>query len=158
MRLMIISALLAFLFTSCQEDEFTPVPNPNFVYFLVEDPNHGNNDSFILALADAEDIATARAMVDDPSLRQIVLAKITKNKRVSYYRNRDLINDKDWSWHISEFLGFVDNTIEIYDGWPQYVEDNYKEWVTNTKGDGTEGVIGFWSYVITEEVDPSELE
>lgn len=145
------------LFSGCEE-EFTPVPNPDFVYFLVEDPDHANNDSFVLALLNDEDIQTAREMVEDPDKLQIVLAKITRDPRINYYRNRDLINDQDWSWHVSEFLGFYDNTIEIYDGWPTYVEENYEEWVANTKGSGTQGVIGFWSYVITREVEPSELE
>jgi hypothetical protein len=97
-------------------------------------------------------------MVEDPDKRQIVLAKITRDPRINYYRNRDLISDRDWSWHVSEFLGFYDHTIEIYDGWPTYVEENYEEWVANTKGSGTLGVIGFWSYVITREVEASELE
>ena len=154
MRLLIVSFLLVLV--SCEE-QFEPTPNPNFVYFLVEDPDHANNDSFILALEDADEIELAREMVADPAKRQIVLASITRDPHINYYRNRDLINEKDWSWHVAEFLGFYDNTIEIYDGWPLYVEDNYNAWVANTKGSGKQGIIGFWSYVITEEVSPSEL-
>ena len=154
MRLMLFIVMLVF--ASCEEN-FKPVPNPAFVYFKVEDPDHANNDSYILALDDPEDIELAREMVIDPSKRQIVLAEITRSPHINYYRNRDLINNKDWSWHVAKFLGFYDMTIEIYDGWPKYVEDNYTEWVANTKGTGSNGVIGFWSYVITEEVDPEEL-
>lgn len=148
------------LFISCSEEEnkFIPVPNPNFVYFLVEDPDNVHNDSFILALEDEDDIAEARAMVEDPALRKIVLAEITKDPHVNYYRNRDLVGDRIWSWHIAKFIGFSDFSIEIYDGWPLYVEENYDAWVQNTKGGGTNGVIGFWSYVITQEVDVSALE
>jgi hypothetical protein len=153
-----VAGIFLILFFSCNPDtEFEPVPNPDFVYFLVEDPAGGNNDSYILPLVNPEHIAQARAMIADPANVKIVLAEITKDPRINYYRNKDLLNNKNWSWHVAEFLGFYDTTIEIYDGWPQYVEDNYTEWVKNTKGSGSRGIIGFWSYYITREVPASEL-
>jgi len=135
-RLAILFFSLATIGIGSCEEEVKPTPNPNFVYFMVEDPDHSNNDAFILALTDPDDIAEAREMVTDVSKRKIILAEITKDNKVNYHVNRDLINNHDWSWHIAEFLGFYDNTIEIYDGWPTYVEENYNEWVANTKGSG----------------------
>lgn len=159
MRIILSMLFACCLLISCDEEEieFKPIPNPNFVYFLVGDPENVHNDSFILALEDADDIAEARAMVEDPSLRKIVMAEITKDPHINYYRNTDLVGDRIWSWHIARFIGFSDFSIEIYDGWPLYVEENYDEWVQNTKGGGTNGIIGFWSYVVTREVDVSEL-
>lgn len=143
---------------ACSDNDNEPEPNPNLVYFLVEAPLSIHTDSYVLALENETDITAARAMIEDVSLRKIVVAEITKDPKINYYRNRDLLNNKDWSWHVAKFIGFADVTIEIYDGWPQYVEDNYSSWVENTKGGGTNGVIGFWSFTVTREVDPSELE
>ena len=86
--------VLFILFSSCDEDTFKPVPNPDFVYFLVEDPGgDGHNDSYILPLTNPDDIAQARLMIENPAEGKIVLASITKNNRVNYYINKDLNNN-----------------------------------------------------------------
>jgi hypothetical protein len=157
-RILSISSLVSLFLTSCHTDEPNLTPNPDFVYFLVGETNDSNGDSYILPLLDPADIATARAIIADPTKSQIILAEITKNKNVNYYVNKDLEGNKRLSWHVAEFLGFVDFTIEIYDGWPTYVEENYEEWVRITKGTNGNGRIGFWDYTIIREVDASELE
>jgi hypothetical protein len=87
----------------------------------------------------------------------IVVASISRNDNDHYSLNKDIPNNRKWSWHITEFHGFADNTIEILDGWPEYVEENYSDWVKTTKGDDGKGRIGFWSYTLVREVSYEEL-
>lgn len=157
MRKIIWSLVLLFLLSGCEDDDKNPTPDPSFVYFKVGEINPHHNDSFILALKEPADIAQAREMIADPQKRMIVVAEITKNKSVNYYLNKDLNQNKKWSWHVAAFLGFADNTIEILDGNPTYVENNYDEWVNITKGENGNGRIGFWNYSIHSEVDKDEL-
>ena len=142
---------------SCDEEPDLK-PNPDFVYFLVAEKNPDKGDSFILPLLNPNDIAEARAIIDNPDEPKIILAEITRDNAVNYHKNKDLLKNQQWSWHVAEFIGFVDFTIEIYDGWPKYVEDNYTEWVDITKGPNGNGRIGFWEYTVVREVQPSELQ
>ncbi len=117
------------------------------VYFLVSEINPTHNDSFILPLTNPEDIKHAREIISNPgsTKTKIVVAKIAKGN--GPYVNKDLIGGKTWSWHVTEFLSFADNTAEIYDGNPTYVEENLDEWIRITSG-----TIGFWTYTISQEV------
>ena len=150
----VLTTLIALL--AC-ETESDPTPDPSFVYFLVGEIDPVRNESYILALKDPDDIAEAREIIASSDDEKLVLAKITKSKSDNFYLNKDLTTGEKWSWHISSFEGFVDFTIEIYDGWPSYVEENYEEWVDNTKGSNGKGIIGFWNYTLKREVDKSEL-
>jgi hypothetical protein len=127
------------------------------VFFLVSErgvAEHG--DSFVLPLTKPEDIAAARALIEqrtkEPGASKIVLARIAKGSGDGAHVNRNLADGKAWSWHVAEFLGFPDMTVEIYDGWPGYVEQNLDEWIRIT-----EGRIGFWSYTVTKELSPSDV-
>jgi hypothetical protein len=48
---------------------------------------------------------------------------------------------------VTEFEGFFDLGIELYDGWPTYVESDVPGWMDNT-----DGHIGFWSYTVVAEL------
>jgi len=124
-------------------------------YFLVSEREVFHGDSYILPLSDPADIAHAEALIQDPeSGAPIVLAKIARGAGNGAYINRDLAGSGEaWSWHIAEFLGFVDFSIEVLDGWPTYVEENYDDYVHSSSGQ-----IGFWSYTISREVLPCELD
>jgi hypothetical protein len=151
-----IVALLLCL--SCaDEDKKNPVIDPSYVYFQVAEitPTHG--DSYILPLKDPAAIAQARELIQSGQT-QIVVAEISKDENENYSINKDLKNNRVWSWHVSGFLGFADNTIEIYDGWPEYVEENYDEWVEITKGENGKGRIGFWNYTVVREISAAELQ
>jgi hypothetical protein len=150
--------LLTVLASACSKQDVIPSANPNVVYFLVTEIDTYHGDSFILPLVEKKNIEQARAMIANPADQKIVFAEITKDKSLNFYTNKDLLRDKRWSWHIARFLGFNDLSPEIYDGWPQYVEDNYDSWVENTKGQKENGVIGFWGYRIKREVSAQELE
>ncbi|MCC6153296.1 MAG: hypothetical protein IT367_06030 [Candidatus Hydrogenedentes bacterium] len=124
------------------------------VYFLVSEITPAHNDSYILPLTDADDIAQARALIADPdnTPSKIVVASIAPCENCDY-PNRDLLNDgQRWSWCIIGFEAFAENTIEIYDGWPTFVEGDLNGWIENTNG-----VIGFWAYTVTRELTPFEV-
>lgn len=153
----IICLLVIALNVGCREDATNELtPDPSLVYFLVGEINTDKGESFILPLKKPEDIQAAREHIENGESK-IVLAKISVDNNNNYSVNKDLLNNRSWSWHISEFLSFADFSIEIYDGWPSYVEENYEEWVDNTKGIGNDGIIGFWNYSIKREVSYDEL-
>jgi hypothetical protein len=151
-------AILLTVALGCSKEEPAPKVNPSVVYFLVAERNSNRGESYILPLYKADDIAQARGMIARPSEQKIVVAEITRDKNVNYHINKDLLQNKKWSWHVASFLGFADMTIEIYDGWPQYVEDDFAGWTEITKGDNGNGRIGFWGYSIKREVSASELQ
>jgi hypothetical protein len=130
-----------------------------FISFLIaERPGritHG--DSFVLRLNNPAEIAHARELIAaGPDVGgAIILARIAPGA--------DGINRDDrapgapqWSWHVTEFLGFADASIEVYDGWPTFVERDVPGWMANTGG-----TIGFWNYTVVAELssvpEPSGL-
>ena len=146
----VAASLLILCVTGC------PLSPPGeTVYFLVANPDAPEKGSYVLPLEDAEDIDHARAVIADPagSTGHIVVASIARGGRDLPYQNRDLINGGTlWSWRVEEFQGFADATIEILDGWPQYVEDNLDDWMANTGGQ-----IGFWNARVIREVSVEEM-
>lgn len=120
------------------------------VYFEVSSPCCGN-DAYVLALEAPADIAHARAILaGDPSATErIVVAQIAAGADGV---NRDLFAPGEplWSWHVSEFWGFAEVTIELCDGGPGFVEDDVEGWIANTGGQ-----ICFWSYAVTAELPPA---
>lgn len=129
-------------------------PCNDTVYFLVSELKTTHGDSYILPLTDPDDIAAARAIAADPgeATARIVVATIGKCADCKYI-NRDLLQGgRKWSWCVTGFEAFAENTIEIYDGWPTFVEDDVDGWIENTNG-----VIGFWSYTVTRELTPWEV-
>ena len=131
-----------------------PAPCSDTVYFLVSELSPAHGDSYVLPLTDPDLIAQARAIVKDPegTAARIVVANIAPCRECRY-PNRDLLQGgKRWSWCVTRCEGFAENTIEIYDGWPGYVEENLDGWIASTGG-----VIGFWSYTVTRELAPWEV-
>lgn len=126
-----------------------PIAPPETAYFLVSDPGGPHGDSYVLPLSAPTDIAHARALIADPENTDahIVVARIAAGPGDP--ENRNITGDgKAWSWHVTEFVNFTDFTIEIYDGWPTYVEENFDAWMEITGG-----YIGFWDYTVTEELE-----
>lgn len=124
-------------------------------YFLVGERDAVHGDSYVLPLSHAEDIAHAEALIADPdgAGAPIVVAKIDLGGAQGPYVNRDLAGSGEaWSWRVTEFVGFSDFTIEIYDGWPGYVEEHYEDFVGTTQG-----MLGFWNYTVLREVAQGEL-
>lgn len=117
-------------------------------YFVVGEPlgSQTHFDSYLLPLEAPTDIAAARDMIASGE-HKIVFARIAPGSD-GVNRNQ-FPPEQMWSWHVTEFLGFGDLGIEIYDGWPTYVESDVPGWMANTGG-----VVGFWSYTIIGEMLP----
>jgi hypothetical protein len=125
------------------------------VRFLVsefDDPFHG--DSYVLPLSNPDDIVHARQLIaDGPAIgAPLVVAKIAKGAN-GINRNYLAPGAPAWSWHISEFEGFTDFTIEILDGWPTYVEGDVDGWIANTNS-----YVGFWTYTVTAELPQGDYD
>jgi hypothetical protein len=109
-----------------------------------------HHDSYVLPLEDPEDIAHARALIAEglAAGSTIAVARIAKGADGI---NRDYLapGAPPWSWHVTEFLGFADITIEILDGWPGFVEQDVDWWIENSGG-----IIGFWGYTVVAELGP----
>jgi hypothetical protein len=119
------------------------------VYFLVaETPGaEVHNDSYVLPLSDPAQIAHARALIDGTATDgKIVTARIAEGAN-GINRDYRAVGTPEWSWHVTEFLGFADNTIEVLDGWPSDVERDVPAWMANTNSQ-----VGFWSYTVVEEL------
>jgi hypothetical protein len=103
------------------------------------------DQAYVLPLEDPSDIAHAKQLIaKGPSVGSpLVVAKIAEG---SDDINRDTLaaGEPFWSWHVSQFEGFADFTIELCDGNPQFVENDVAGWIANTSGQ-----ICFWSYTVT---------
>nr|AUN36955.1 hypothetical protein [uncultured bacterium] len=124
-------------------------------YFLVAEREPAQGDSYILPLTDPAAIAHALALINHPDSTDapLVVAKISPGGSDGEYVNRDLAGSGEaWSWRVSAFEGFADFTIEVQDGWPGYVEDNYDDYTASSGG-----YIGFWNYTVVREVQVSEM-
>jgi len=121
---------------------------------------HG--DSYVIAIDESETdlLEHARALVNwadagattDPPVAPIVVAEIAPG---ADGMNRDYLAPGEplWSWHFVGAPSFADNTIEILDGWPTFVEQDVDGWIANTNG-----FIGFWNYTIVAELGPAVPE
>jgi hypothetical protein len=119
------------------------------VWFVVGERQVQRNDSFLLPLDDADDIAAARQLIAQGpggGVGSIVVARIGAG---SDGLNRDVraAGQPLWSWHVSEFVAFADAAIELCDGWPGYIQQDVDAFIANTNGQ-----ICFWSYTVVAEL------
>jgi hypothetical protein len=130
------------------------------VYFLVAElPGEVDyNDSYVLPLTRADDIAHARDLIErgpGAAGMHIVVAKIRAGAD-DINRNVRADGAPAWSWHVTDMVTFADATMEILDGWPSFVEEDVGAWIANTCFDDetlTEGTLGFWGYTVVEELE-----
>lgn len=123
-------------------------------YFVIAERFAANHDSYLLPLTRPEDIAQARFIMSNiDGGGQIAVARIARGSFDGHAHNCDPLNGgRRWSWHVSQFLGFSDATIELMDGTPTLVEADLDYWL----GPGM-GEIGFWGYTVSREISPAEL-
>jgi hypothetical protein len=106
------------------------------------------NDAYTLKLTSPADIAHARALIaQGPAAgAPIAVARIAPGADAEN-RNWQAPGAPAWHWHVTDFVGFADTTIELIDGNPTLVEADVPGWITNT-----EGMIGFWMYTVVAEL------
>ena len=158
MRLAIILFSLLF-FASCDTTNSNPDLS-EYTFFKVGETLPDTEESYIIALTDSLQIEHARMIISNPEIvsDKIILAKIIPQNGTENYQNIDLNSNTVWSWRVDEFIGFVFTTIEIYDGWPGYIEEDLNRWFQNTSDDPNSGVIGFWGFTVLEEIDSDKLK
>jgi hypothetical protein len=133
------------------------VPSPPRWFAVAENPSLGpcvHCDSYVLPLTDPDDVAHALALIASGGAgpAPIAVAEIAAGADGV---NRDVLapGAPPWSWHVTRLQGFADNTAEIYDGWPGFVESDVAGWIENTRSQpGDPGVVGFWGYTVVAEV------
>jgi hypothetical protein len=131
------------------------------IYFVVGEwpgspPTH--NDAYILALENPDDIAHARDLIQyGPSIGSALAVAAIMVGPDGVNRNWVAPGKPLYSWHIIQFEGFWDATIEIWDGWPSGINGNPEAWIEMTRSyydpPGV-GHIGFWGYTVVDEVVP----
>lgn len=142
----LLAASLSALAVACAAS----VARAETVYFVVAEIAPHHNDSYVLPLSKPDDIAHARKLIElGPGIEggHIAVAAIDADSD-GVNRNTLAPDQPLWSWHVSEFYGFAEMTIELCDGWPGLVEDNLDYWVN------TVGQVCFWSYTVVEEITP----
>jgi hypothetical protein len=101
-------------------------------------------ERFVIRLATAEQIATARAILAGTQPQRIVFGQLADGNG-GY--NFDHLSGRVWSWRlVPETITFVEITPEIYDGRPSEVERNRNYWLY------TLGRFGPWAGVLEGEV------
>jgi len=117
------------------------------IYFLVAEIEPLHNDSYVLGLSEYSDIYHARQIIINPETisDQIVVARIVRSNPEGLNRNYFAEGLPVWSWQVDEFLGFAENTAEILDGWPTWVENDSNTWPSGAN-------IGFWQYTVVQEM------
>jgi len=105
----------------------------------------GLSESYVLPLSDPDDITVARALAGGGGFR-IVSAFVTAGADGI---NRDMLapGTPEWSWHVSQFNGFVETAIELCDGKPSFTEGD-----AQTALEGEEWIICYWNYTVVAEV------
>jgi hypothetical protein len=121
------------------------------VYFLVTElpGQEVHHDSYVLPLEDQADIAHARDLIARGPAEAGASIAVAQIAEGSDGINRDVLAPGEplWNWHVTNFQGFADTTVEILDGWPGDVGKDVPAWIANTNG-----AIGFWSYTVTREL------
>jgi hypothetical protein len=157
MNRLFLFCVILLLTLSCSDDDSPKEVDTSVVYFEVAEVTLVRGDSYLLPLRDPVDVQQARTLLSQGTTK-IVVAEINKKQGDKIIYNKDLDNNRAWSWYVSDFIEFADFTIEILDANPEWVEENYDEWVRITKGDNGKGRIGFWNYAIVREVPLTEIQ
>lgn len=150
MRLLVLTAFLVPAWAGCPCD--SPPDGPAF-FVVGEFGQVVHGDSYVIRLDNPDDIAHARALITDPESVSARILVWSIAPGPGDLPNQDFLDGgAPWSWHVTEFQGFAEFTIEILDGWPSFVEEDVDSWIANTNG-----VIGFWSYTVIMEVSLEDL-
>jgi hypothetical protein len=130
---------------------------PPRTFVVAENPSLGpcqHCDSYLLPLVEPADVEHALELIASGGTAPAPIA-VAEIAAGADGVNRDVLAPEEppWSWHVTRFDGFYDNTVEILDGWPSFVESDVAGWIENTRSEpGGPGVVGFWGYTVVAEV------
>lgn len=119
-------------------------------WFVVAEIESQHGDSYLLPLQDPEHIEQARRLITQGPGGDVGSIASVRIAAGSDGLNRDVKSaDGDlWSWHVAEFSGFADFTIELCDGWPGLIEADVTAFINNTQGQ-----VCFWAYTLVAELE-----
>jgi hypothetical protein len=140
--LIVILSLLGF-------GESLEAETNTIVFLLSERAFPSNFDSFALPLDRSEDIAYARQIIANPTdsdLHKLVSVRVAAGGD-GINRNYIAAGAPPWSWHVSQFLGFSDFTVNSTA--PVILELDINRHI-QLYGD----IYGFPGYIITAELGP----
>lgn len=151
--------LFSLVSLSCTKDSSEPEETPSTGYFLVGEKSAVHQDSYVIRTDDPARLTEIRSWLAKPlAERPLVLTDIKKTGNSPSAWNKDLVTKgRIWNWEPAGEPSLVDFTIEIYDGWPVYVQENLEEWIRITQTGSGNGRIGFWNYTLIREVTSAEL-
>jgi hypothetical protein len=133
--------------------------NTNTIYFLVaEFPGRERwKDSYVLPLARPADIAHARALILNGPIRTNGSTQPLVSTRIAsgndgINRNYVVAGCREWSYHVTQFLGFGDILAGVFDDSPTTVEQDVESWIANH-----DGVMAFYNYTVVKELGPEPI-
>lgn len=109
------------------------------------------DESFIVALNDAQLIAEAREMLASGTPTPKILIAEIGPQQEGFNRNLRSSSHSLWSWQPTKVLGFADFASIKCDGTPRFVELLLKEWTQSKTR------ICFWNFHVIKEVRAEEL-
>ncbi|MDG0818198.1 BP74-related protein [Bdellovibrio svalbardensis] len=124
--------------------------NPEKTYFLVSTKNQNPSGAFVIALDEAQKIATAREQIADPELEKIVVATVSLGSG-NFNRAFASPDKSPYSWSVSQVDAFADFAHIDCDGSPDLVEERLERKLLEG------GRICFWRYRVVRELSPLEV-
>ncbi|MEK2645392.1 BP74-related protein [Bdellovibrio sp. BCCA] len=119
-------------------------------YFLVSTKDARPEESFVIALKDDQQIATAREQIKNPALEKIIVAGIELGNGGfnRAFKSRD---KSPYSWSVNRVDAFADFAHIDCDGSPDLTEERLEQKLNEG------GRICFWRYRIIKELSASEV-
>ncbi|XGC82381.1 hypothetical protein ACES2L_07815 [Bdellovibrio bacteriovorus] len=128
---------------------FSPAPEKN--YFLVSTKGPNPEESFVIALTDAQQIHTAREQIQNKDLEKIIVARIELGH--GGFNRAFAAKDKSpYSWSVFYVDAFADFAHIDCDGSPDLTEERLPQKLS--EGGGR---ICFWRYRIIKELTVEEV-
>lgn len=119
-------------------------------YFLVSTKESRPEEAFVIALEDAQMIATAREQIRNPQLEKIVVAGIELGH--GGFNRAFLARDKSpYSWSVNRVDAFADFAHIDCDGSPDLTEERLLQKINEG------GRICFWRYRVVKELSTQEV-
>lgn len=117
----------------------------NGTYFNVSDDS---GYDFIIKLTDKDLIANARNQIKNKNmfLPRLLVAKVDYGHGGFNFNLSDPYKN-NWNWHVSQVYGFKDFGSTSCNGFPQYLQENLKNWI-----DYNNGLICFWTFQVNKEI------